>query len=79
MRKSAQEEKQGVAKEDSMATLLEKFASMFEWLEKLPPQRSIDHHIYLKSGTDPINVRPYRYAHHQKEEMERLVDEMLTS
>ncbi|KAA0037660.1 Retrovirus-related Pol polyprotein from transposon 297 family [Cucumis melo var. makuwa] len=62
----------------SMAALLEKFASVFEWPEKLPPQRSINHHIYLKSGTDPVNVRPYRYVHHQKEEMERLVDEMLS-
>ncbi|KAA0061683.1 uncharacterized protein E5676_scaffold75860G00290 [Cucumis melo var. makuwa] len=39
---------------------LEKFASVFEWPEKLPPQRSIDHHIYLKSGTHSVNARPYR-------------------
>ncbi|TYK06599.1 Ty3/gypsy retrotransposon protein [Cucumis melo var. makuwa] len=28
--------------------------------EKLPPQRGINHHIYLKKGTNPVNVHPYR-------------------
>lgn len=32
----------------------------------------------LEEGTDPVNVRHYRYAYHQKE-MEKLMDEMLTS
>ncbi|KAL0554844.1 hypothetical protein IC582_008772 [Cucumis melo] len=74
-----QDRGQGREDEEAIATLLKQFASVFEWPTALPPQRSIDHHIYLKSGTDPVNVRPYRYAHHQKEEMERLVDEMLSS
>ncbi|KAA0032313.1 Transposon Ty3-I Gag-Pol polyprotein [Cucumis melo var. makuwa] len=47
--------------------------------ETLPPKREIEHHICLKEGTDPINVRPYRYGFHQKAEMEKLVEEMLTS
>ncbi|KAL0549574.1 hypothetical protein IC582_014059 [Cucumis melo] len=79
MEESAQEDEEGVAAEAPLAALIEKFASVFEWPEKLPPQRIIDHHIYLNSGTDPLNVRPYRYAHHQKEEMERLLDEMISS
>ncbi|KAL4036314.1 hypothetical protein IC575_005046 [Cucumis melo] len=49
------------------------------WPETLPPKRGIEHHIHLKQGTNPVNVGPYRYAHQQKEEMERLVDEMLAS
>ena len=51
---------------------------MFDWPETLPPKRAIEHHICLKEGTDPINVRPYRYGFHQKAEMEKLVEEMLT-
>ncbi|KAL4020921.1 hypothetical protein IC575_019709 [Cucumis melo] len=74
-----QDREQGEVDVEPIATLLKQFASVFEWPTTLPPQCSIDHHIYLKSGTDPVNVRPYRYAHHQKEEMERLVDEMLSS
>ncbi|KAA0051401.1 Ty3/gypsy retrotransposon protein [Cucumis melo var. makuwa] len=65
--------------EERMATIISKFSDVFERPSRLPPQRGIEHHIYLKQGADPVNVRPYRYAHHQKEEMERLVDEMLTS
>lgn len=54
-----------------------KFSDVFDWSEELPLKRDIKHHIYIKKGVDPVNVRPYRYAHHQKEEMERLMDEML--
>lgn len=39
--------------------------------------RSIEHHIHLKKGTNPVNMRPYLYAYQQKEEMKKLVDEML--
>ncbi|TYK19390.1 Transposon Ty3-I Gag-Pol polyprotein [Cucumis melo var. makuwa] len=37
------------------------------------------HQIHLKTGTNPVNIRPYRYAFHQKAEMEKLVNEMLSS
>ncbi|KAA0054256.1 putative retroelement pol polyprotein [Cucumis melo var. makuwa] len=39
----------------------------------------VDHHIQLKEGTDPINVRLYRYPHAQKNEIKKLVNEMLES
>jgi len=31
----------------------------------------------LEPGAKPVNVRPYRYPHYEKGEIERLVDEML--
>ncbi|TYJ96445.1 Ty3/gypsy retrotransposon protein [Cucumis melo var. makuwa] len=65
--------------EEKLIPILNQFSDIFEWLEKLPPRRSIEHHIHLKEGTNPVNVRPYQYAYHQKEEMERLVNEMLAS
>ena len=35
--------------------------------------------VLIKEGTEPVNVRPYRYAHYQKEEIEKQVQEMLNS
>ncbi|TYK29890.1 peroxidase 64 [Cucumis melo var. makuwa] len=55
--------------------VLEQFADVFDWPERLPPRREIEHQIHLKKGTYPINVRLYRYGYHQKEEMEKLVEE----
>ncbi|KAA0055970.1 Ty3/gypsy retrotransposon protein [Cucumis melo var. makuwa] len=59
--------------------VLKQYEDVFEWPKKLLPRREIEHHIHLKEGTDPINVRPYRYGYHQKEEMEKLVEEMFAS
>ncbi|KAA0045136.1 ty3-gypsy retroelement transposase [Cucumis melo var. makuwa] len=73
------EEKVESPVDNSIPPLLKKIADVFEWSETLPPKRGIEHYIHLKQGTNPVNVRPYRYANQQKEEMERLVDEMLAS
>ncbi|XP_061960644.1 uncharacterized protein LOC133681574 [Populus nigra] len=41
--------------------------------------KEIDHIIPLKEGIALVNVRPYRYAHYHKEEIEKQVQEMLNS
>ncbi|GJX15841.1 ty3-gypsy retrotransposon protein [Tanacetum coccineum] len=58
--------------------LLKKFETIFQVPSTLPPHRSIDHRIHLFPNTKPVNVRPYRYPHYQKGEMEKLVNEMLS-
>lgn len=55
------------------------FQDVFELPPGLPSVRGVDHQIVLKEGTGAVNVRPYKYAHAQKEEIERLIQEMLLS
>ncbi|XP_042939584.1 uncharacterized protein LOC122274627 [Carya illinoinensis] len=57
--------------------VLKKFVVVFEEPKGLPPKRSHDHKIYLKEGTMPISVRPYRYPFVQKAEIEKIVKELL--
>ncbi|GMJ03385.1 hypothetical protein HRI_004007700 [Hibiscus trionum] len=45
----------------------------------MPPPRSHDHAIVLKEGSQPVNLRPYRFPHFQKNEIERQIQEMLRS
>ena len=59
--------------------LKQKFPSVFAETTGLPPSRTSDHQIPLKPNTGPISVRPYRYGHVQKDEIERLVAEMLAA
>lgn len=60
-----------------VTNVLKKFSGVFQMPEGLPPKRSREHAITLQEGTSPINVRPYRYSHTQKNEIEKLVKEML--
>ena len=39
--------------------------------------RPTDHHIHLVPNSEPVNVRPYRYPHYQKAEIETQVSSML--
>jgi hypothetical protein len=57
--------------------LLEEFAGLFAEPQCLPPPRHLSHRIRLKPGTGAVAVRPYRYAHTQKDELERQCDDML--
>ena len=66
-------------KQQDMKRLLKYYADMFQEPSSLPPVRDVEHCITLKEGTQPINVRSYRYAHFQKEEIKKQVQEMLKS
>ncbi|CAJ2651202.1 unnamed protein product [Trifolium pratense] len=60
-----------------LETILTQFQDVFKDQIQLPPERSQVHHIKLLPTHGAINVRPYRYPHHQKEEIERQVAELL--
>ncbi|CAA7051508.1 unnamed protein product [Microthlaspi erraticum] len=64
---------------DDLRQVITEFDEIFKIPSELPPSRAIEHHITLKEGSDPVNVRPYRYAHFQKAEIESQVTEMLSS
>ncbi|XP_061355439.1 uncharacterized protein LOC133299968 [Gastrolobium bilobum] len=57
--------------------ILNHFPDVFITPTSLPPYRPFNHHIHLLPNSKPIQVRPYRYPHFQKTEIERLVAEML--
>ncbi|XP_024024005.1 uncharacterized protein LOC112092314 [Morus notabilis] len=69
----------GVVEDDALEGLLTEFNSVFEPPAGLPPSRFHDHAIPLKEGTDPPNLRPYRFPHSQKNEIERIVREMMAA
>ena len=59
--------------------LLETFKDVFAKPKGLPPNHSHDHAITLKTDAQPVCVRPYRYPYFQKEEIEKIVGELLAS
>lgn len=65
--------------QDSIKELLQQYCKVFEWTNDLPPRRARDHAIILQPGATLVNVRPYRYPFVQKNEIERLVKEMLAA
>ncbi|XP_057429344.1 uncharacterized protein LOC130722592 [Lotus japonicus] len=60
-----------------LTSLLEKFVDVFTAPRGLPPKRQREHQINLVAGHGPVNVRPYRYSHHHKDEIEKQVQELL--
>lgn len=59
--------------------ILGDFKQVLEEPSSLPPQWPFDHWIHLQDESRSVNVAPYRYAHFQKNEIERQVEEMLRS
>ncbi|XP_010484947.1 PREDICTED: uncharacterized protein LOC104763244 [Camelina sativa] len=72
---------QRVNAENSAILQLQKdYSYIFEEPTTLPPFRNgHNHKITLKASADPVNQRPYRYATYQKDEIEKIVKELLTT
>ncbi|XP_052171618.1 uncharacterized protein LOC127787594 [Diospyros lotus] len=67
------------AQPKELRSLLDEFSTVFAPPIRLPSGRPHDHGILLKEGQEPISVRPYRYPHYQKVEIETMVKEFLES
>ncbi|XP_057416557.1 uncharacterized protein LOC130711103 [Lotus japonicus] len=62
-----------------LLNLLDKYRGVFEAKSGLPPSRGREHCINIQEGQGPVNVRPYRYPHLHKNEIEKQVQEMLSA
>jgi hypothetical protein len=59
--------------EPELLQLLEDFKEIFAEPCRLPPPRKHDHQIPLIEDSRAVNVRPYRYPHYQKNEIEKII------
>jgi len=59
-------------------TLIQKYDNVFQDVPmKLPPERKIEHIIEVKPDSTLVNVKPYRYLHHHKKEIERIIHDLI--
>ncbi|XP_073221591.1 uncharacterized protein [Cicer arietinum] len=62
---------------EDLQQVLSQYAAVFKEIEGLPPLRNTSHVIFLQHGAGPISVRPYRYPHYQKDEIEKQINTLL--
>jgi len=65
--------------EPELVMLLHNYRSTFNVPTELPPSRTHNHAIPLIKDSKPVKVRPYRYPHSQKHQIETMVQEMLAA
>jgi len=63
--------------EPKLAILLHTYRQIFDILMGLSPTRSHNHSIPLLEGLNPVKIKPYRYPHSQKGQIEKMIQEML--
>lgn len=63
----ALDKNENMGNHEELKRVIEEFLGVFEELKGMPPNREVD----------PVNVRPYKYPHLQKGEIEKQVNEML--
>ena len=61
-----------------VVALLKEFEAVFATSVGLPPIRGHEHQIQLKEGAQAICQRPYRYPFYHKNEIEKIVKELLS-
>lgn len=59
--------------------VLKRYQRVFNMPQGLPLVRSQEHKIVLQDRSNPVSIRPYRYPHNQKAEIERLIRDMLAA
>ena len=60
-----------------MPELLLEFQGLFSEPHGMPPHCKIEYRLGLKPGTEAVAVRPCRYAHLQKDELEKQCADLL--
>ena len=60
-----------------MQLLLQEYAEVFVEPTHLPSIRIQDHRISLKDETQTVRLRPYKYPSIQKDELEKMIQQML--
>ncbi|MCH79303.1 transposon Tf2-1 polyprotein [Trifolium medium] len=60
-----------------LQAVLHPYTHIFNPPQGLPPTRPHDHHIHLNPTASPVNIKPYRYPHYQKEAMTTIILDML--
>jgi len=68
-----------VQHQDHLQLLLIEFEHLFAEPSTLPPTSFFYHSIYLKPNAEPKNIQSNRYPPLQKDEIEKIVKEMLAN
>lgn len=64
--------------DEAVAHILEQYSEVFEAPTGLHLKRDCSHSIPLKPGSNPPNIRPYGMAKFQKDEIEKLIKQILS-
>jgi hypothetical protein len=60
-----------------VAEVLQGFVDVFKEPTGLPPRRVQDYFLTLQLRAQPVSIKPYRYPFYQKEEIKKIVKELL--